>query len=1236
MKNQHLLFDEAIPFSVVNYLNSCELKQIVVSQAKNAWEITFLTTRELPTPEIEDFLRLSWQKSFGCQYQFIFHFEKVQSYDDLAELCQNNWAQLMDKLCAQIPSCKGWLEGSDYVAEGDTIQLILRQELGCHYLLSRGADTILAKILAEDYHFPGKKVLIISSEAPESEENETIDLDEIENRYIDRFKEINQNAAKENHACGGKTGSSSGADVLMGKKISKEATPIKLITEEEQDITVNGYLFGLEKRDLKSGRILLSFNITDKTSSLACKLIINPKETKVLWEDLQEKKWYSISGKVEHDRFTQELTIFPHDIMKTSPVVRVDTAERKRAELHLHTKMSALDGLTGITEAVNTALAWGHPAVAITDHGVVQAFPEAYDAAKGKNIRLIYGLEGYLFDDAVKHPGSKVPTYHVIILAKNQIGLANLYRLVTLSHLQYFHRVPRIPKSELSKLREGLLVGSACEAGELFRAMLQRQAEEKIEEIASFYDYLEIQPLGNNRFMIDNGTFASKEDLMRLNEYVYKLGKKLGKPVVATCDVHFLEPEDEVYRRILMTGKGFADADKQAPLFFRTTEEMLDEFSYLGAQAAEEVVIDNPVLIAGQIEEIKPIPDELYPPVIPGAEEEIIELTNTKARELYGDPLPEIVQKRIEKELNAIISNGFAVLYWIAHKLVKKSNEDGYLVGSRGSVGSSMVAHLCGITEVNPMQPHYLCPACKHMEFINGGFSGSGVDLSDKVCPQCGEQLRKNGHNIPFEVFLGFKGDKVPDIDLNFSGEYQPRAHKYTEVLFGHDNVFRAGTIATVASKTAFGFVKNYFEDKKQYVSQAELTRLVDGCTGVKRTTGQHPGGVMVLPKGQDIHLFTPLQRPADDVHSDIITTHFDYHSISSRLVKLDILGHDDPTVIKILEDLTGLDSRTIPLDEPKVLSLFTSTEALGITAEELGIKVGTLGVPEFGTKFVRQMLEDTKPETFSDLVRISGFSHGTDVWLNNAQTLITSGTAKTSEVISARDDIMTYLLHKGLEPGVAFKIMEDVRKGKGVKPDFIAAMKEKDVPDWYIESCQKIKYMFPKAHAVAYVMMAFRIAYYKIYYPAAFYASYFTARADEFDADIVVGGIPAIKAQMEEIQKKGKEATQKEEKLYSILELALEMYLRKISVKKVDLLHSDATKFLLVDENRALLPPLVSLQGLGRAAAVSMVNARKEKAFISKDDLRTRAKLSKTVIDVLEQHGALTGLPESDQISLF
>lgn len=1231
-KWKDLLQQVALPAPVSAFLSLCELKKICISQAEKAWDIYFQAPVK-PTPEIEKSLHTIWEKVFGQNYRPVFYFTYTQTYPDLFTFCQECWSELMEKLCVKIPSCRGWLEGVSFDLEENFLRIILKQELGCDYLVSRGVPLILEKIIKEEYNLEAKVSIKSDEASTETQEANCAELDELENMYREKFRELHSKNEKEPNE---KKVTDGQPTILMGKAIKKEVTPIKAVIDEEQGIVVKGYLFNLETRELKSGRILVSFFISDKTGSLACKIILNPKTPSIQWENLQEKKWYLISGKVEHDRYTQELTIFPHDIMETNPQVRQDHAARKRVELHLHTKMSALDSVANTSDVVKTALSWGHPAVAITDHGVVQAFPEAYEAAKGKNIRIIYGVEGYLFDDALENTGGKIPTYHVIILAKSQEGLANLYRLITMSHLQYYHRVPRIPKSQLSKLRAGLLVGSACEAGELFRALLQGASEEKIREIASFYDYLEIQPLGNNHFMIANGKFSSEEELIKLNKYVYELGKKLNKPVVATCDVHFLEPEDEVYRRILMTGKGFEDADNQAPLYFRTTEEMLSEFTYLDRKEAEEVVIDNPLQIAAQIEEIKPIPDELYPPNIPGAEEEIIQLTQTKSQELYGVNLPEIVQKRIDKELNSIINNGFAVLYWIAYKLVKKSNSDGYLVGSRGSVGSSLVAHLCGITEVNPLPPHYRCSSCKFTKFIDDGFSGSGADLKDEICPNCGQKLGKHGHNIPFEVFLGFKGDKVPDIDLNFSGEYQPRAHKYTEELFGKDNVFRAGTIATVASKTAYGFVKNYFEDKKQYISQAELTRLINGCTGVKRTTGQHPGGVMVLPKGQDIHLFTPLQRPADDVHSETITTHFDYHSISSRLVKLDILGHDDPTVIKMLEDLTGLDSRTISLDEPQVLSLFTGTKALGISGDDLGITVGTLGIPEFGTKFVRQMLEDTKPETFSDLVRISGFSHGTDVWLNNAQTLIKSGTAKTSEVISARDDIMTYLLHKGLEPSIAFKIMEDVRKGKGVKPDYVQTMQEKAVPDWYIESCQKIKYMFPKAHAVAYVMMAFRIAFFKVYYPAAFYASYFTVRADEFDAEVVVGGIPSIKAKMEEIEKKGNEASQKEEKLYSILELTLEMYLRNIQVRRVELMRSDATKFLIENNNTVLLPPLISLQGLGKTAAISIVKAREEKPFISKEDVKVRGKISKTVMEVLEKHGALQGLPENDQITLF
>ena len=1221
------LFDKSSYSSEVgDFINSCEIKKILISQAEKAWEIYFCSS-EQPSMEMKEILQAFWENTFGPRYKIIFHFESSnnKTYSDLKVLCAEKWGEIIEKLSAQIPSSRGWLEGAKYQVEKSTLQIVLKQKLGCAYLAKRGAQMILRDFLRDEYNL-GAKVEIISDETAETD---CIDLTELENLYQDRFQyrqHQQENTVVKPHT-----------RMIMGKACRKEFTPLNLILDEEREITIKGLLFNLEKRELKSGRLLLSFFLTDKTDSLACKIIINPKEQTVSWEQIQENRWYLINGRVEHDRYTQELTMFPRDMMETEPQEREDNAERKRIELHLHTKMSALDSVVDVKEVVNTAHSWGHSAIAITDHGVVQAFPDAYAAAKGKGIKIIYGVEGYLYDDSIPTDRGKVPTYHVIILATNQQGLANLYRLVTISHLQHFYRVPRIPKSELTKLRAGLLVGSACEAGELFRTLLKGASQEKLKEIAAFYDYLEIQPLGNNRFMLDNGTFASEDELIRLNKSIYDLGKELNKCVVATCDVHFLEPEDEVFRRILMTGKGFEDADKQAPLYFRTTEEMLLEFAYLGSKEAEEVVIDNPLKIAALIGELQPIPDELYPPNIPGAEEDIARLTKSSAEELYGTSPPELIEKRISKELNSIINNGFAVLYWIAHKLVKKSNEDGYLVGSRGSVGSSLVAYLCGITEVNPLPPHYRCPSCKYIKFADkDSMQGSGADLHDENCPHCGIKLSKDGHNIPFEVFLGFKGDKVPDIDLNFSGDYQPRAHKYTEKLFGKDNVFRAGTIATVASKTAYGFVKNYFEGKNQYKRQAELTRLINGCAGVKRTTGQHPGGIMVLPKGLDIHLFTPLQRPADDVSSETITTHFDYHSISSRLVKLDILGHDDPTIIKMLEDWTGVDSRKVPLDEPKVLSLFTGIEALGINEEDFGINVGTLAIPEFGTKFVRQMLEDTKPQTFSDLVRISGFSHGTDVWLNNAQVLIKSGTAKVSEVISARDDIMNYLLHKGLEPGIAFKIMEDVRKGKGVKADFVQAMKENGVPNWYLDSCQKIKYMFPKAHAVAYVMMAFRIAYFKVYYPAAFYASYFTVHAHEVDADLLVSGISGIKAKMQEIRGKGNDASAKEEKMYSLLEVALEMYLRNLRFERVNLLRSDAAKFLIEGENNSLLCPFLSIEGLGRTAALNIIRMRKKKAFTSQDDLRIRCKITKTILEMLEQHGALTGLPESDQISLF
>lgn len=1226
---QKKLLEAQVRPETKQYLCQSEIKKIVISQADKAWEIYFESLKE-PPDGIEAELEVIWKELFpACLPQFFFDTKKL--FESLEMLCQSCWEEIVDRLSCSIPSSKGWLKKARYQVREDNLQILIANELGWSYLVSRGLREKLENLLAEEYDLNAHVTVALVETDGEQECALEEHLLELENNYREMWQQSLENGQSKK----AKRSKDPRPVVVLGRKIAGKPRPLKEITEEENDVIVAGYILDLESKTLKTGRILFTFILTDKTDSIACKIIADPQTGENLTAKLANKNWYLLKGTVQIDKYTHELVMMPTDITEMTPEVRFDDAVEKRTELHLHTKMSALDGLCGVSEVIMRAVSWGHQAIAITDHGVVQAFPEAYEAA-GERIKVIYGLEGYLYDDTVQDAGSRPQTYHIIILARTQEGLRNIYELVTIAHLHHFYRVPRIPRSELIRLRGGLLLGTACEAGELIRAYLRGASEEELERIASFYDYLEIQPRGNNNFLLENGTFRSEEELLQMNIDIYKLGKKLGKPVVATGDVHFLDPEDEVYRRILMTGKGFSDADHQAPLFFKTTAEMLEEFSYLGEEGAYETVIANPRLIAEQIERIKPIPDELYSPEIPGAEEEIIRLTKERARELYGEELPEIVQKRIDKELDSIINNGFAVLYFIAHKLVKKSNEDGYLVGSRGSVGSSLVATLTGITEVNPLPPHYRCPKCHYSYFIEDGSVGSGFDLPARDCPQCTTPLIKDGQDIPFETFLGFKGDKVPDIDLNFSGEYQPRAHKYTEELFGRDNVFRAGTIATVATKTAYGFVKNYFAEKGQVVRSAEINRLVLGCTGVRRTTGQHPGGVMVLPKGMDIHRFTPLQKPADDVTSDTVTTHFDYHAISSRLVKLDILGHDDPTVIKMLEDLTGVDSRTIPLDDPQVLSLFSSTEALGVNPEELGTNLGTLGIPEFGTKFVRQMLNDTKPTTFSELIRISGLSHGTDVWLNNAQELIKSGTAKLSEVIATRDDIMLYLIYKGVEPLKAFKIMEDVRKGKGVRNEDVQIMRENNVPEWYIESCQKIKYMFPKAHAAAYVMMAFRIAWFKVHYPSAFYASFFTVRADEFDSDIVIGGVPAIKKKMEEIQKKGNEATQKEEKLYTILELALEMYLRKIKLLRVDLNKSDAQRFLIVEDGQALLPPFVSLQGLGASAAAGIVKAREEKPFTSREDLRIRAKASKTVLECLEKHGCLHGLPEDDQMTFF
>ena len=1026
--------------------------------------------------------------------------------------------------------------------------------------------------------------------------------------------------------------------IVFGDGIVGELTPISQLQGEIRSVVAQGYIAGVDGKEFANTNMLL-FSLADSTEGISCKVFISDHDgyETVLGRLKKAAKaggMVKVRGPVRYDTYSNDYGIMPDALMLVDMESRKDTAEEKRVELHCHTNMSSMDAVSSAKALIKTAAKWGWDSIAITDHGCVQAFPDAMSAAKDTGIKVIYGVEGYLVGDDYKQKKA----HHIIILAKNPIGLRNLYKLISMSNLRFFFKRPRLPKRLIQEYREGLIIGSACEAGELMRAIVSGAPEEELLAIAGFYDYLEIQPVGNNEFLIREEAFPNintEQDLINLNLKVAELAKKLDKPLVATCDVHFLNPEDYIYRAILMKGRGFADADKQPPLYLRTTEEMLAEFTYLGEEAAYEAVVTNPRKIADMVERFKPIPDGLYSPMIPGADEEIREMTYSKAHDLYGSVLPKVVQDRIDQELKPIIAHGFSVLYLIAHKLVKKSNIDGYLVGSRGSVGSSFVATMTDITEVNPLPPHWRCPHCKHSEFILDGSYGCGYDLPDKDCPACGTSMIKDGHEIPFAVFLGFDGDKVPDIDLNFSGEYQPVAHKYTEELFGKDNVFRAGSITTVADKTAYGFVKKYYEEKGQSKRDAFIGRMAVGCQGVKRTTGQHPAGIMVVPRNMDVHFFTPLQHPADDLNSDTITTHFDYHSISSRLVKLDILGHDDPTVIKMLEDLTHRDPKTIPFDDPATLSIFNSTTALGVTPELLGANSGTYGIPEFRTNFTRQMIDDTNPRCFSDLVRISGFSHGTDVWLGNAQDLIKGGTCTLQNAISARDDIMIYLMHSGVDPLASFKIMERVRKGKGIPEDQVEMLREKKIPEWYIESCQKIKYMFPRAHATAYVMMAYRIAFCKVHYPLAYYAAYFSIRAAAFDADIISMGKKAVEEKMAELEAKDKREA-KEEELYVVLQLAWEMYIRGFVCEKVDLYRSQADRFMMVPERNAILPPFTALGGLGGVDAHSIEEERKNGEFSSIENLKKRTGITKTSVEALRRHGCLDGMDESDQLSLF
>ncbi len=1027
-------------------------------------------------------------------------------------------------------------------------------------------------------------------------------------------------------------------NVIMGSAVSGPFLSIGEVNSESGVVCIEGELFKKNSRTTKNDSKLVTLFVTDKRTSICIKaFVVNQK-----WDDidnhLNSGDGIRIKGQAQWDRFDNCTVIMADSIEKTGKKERMDNYPQKRVELHAHTKMSAMDGLNDTKRMVKTAEKWGHRAVAITDHGVVQAFPDASHA--GDDIKILYGCEGYLLEDkdliaqdgTINYKGR--PTNHVIIFAKNRVGLNNLYRLVSMSHLDYFYKKPRIPKSVLNKYREGLIVGSACEAGEIYQAILHEEGEEELKRLVDFYDYLEIQPLINNKFLIEGGQVRDEESLRDINRRIIALGEQYDKPVVATCDAHYFDAEEALYRRIIMAGQGFKDVEGDEGLYFRTTDEMMEEFMYLGEEKAYEVVITNTNKIADEIESMMPVPEGKFPPKIEGAEEDLRNACEKRAADMYGNPLPDEIRERLDKELNSIIDNGYAVMYRSAELLVKKSLSDGYLVGSRGSVGSSFAATMSGITEVNPLPPHYLCPECKHLEWGDKEQYDCGVDMPDKVCPECGTPYKKEGFTIPFETFLGFEANKEPDIDLNFAGEYQGTAQKYVEEIFGKENVYKAGTISAVKDRIAYGYVARYFEERNISVNKFEIERLTECCSGVKKTSGQHPGGVIIVPDGHEIYEFCPVQHPANDVKSDIITTHFDYHSIDKNLLKLDILGHDAPSMIRQLQDMTGLDPLEVPIRDDKVMSIFNGIEGLDIKDPDYRFVHGSYGIPEFGTKFVRQMLDDTRPEAFADLVRISGFSHGTDVWLGNAQELIVNGTATMKDAISTRDDIMNYLRLKGVPNKDAFTIMEKVRKGKGLTEEQENLMSENDVPEWYIESCKKIQYMFPRAHAVAYVMMSNRIAYYKVYHPVAFYAVYFTAKVAYFDEKVILKGKDAILDRMDEILRKGKDAAKKEEDEIPVLEVAYEMCARGYEFAPARLGISDPVRFL-AHEGKVLLP-FVAITGVGEGAARQFAEEYAKRPYETVEDITERAKINKSAIDELRQHGVLDGLPETAQISLF
>ena len=1182
----------------------------------------------------------------------------------------NYMASFVKEIYEHFPASRTILEGATYNLNGDklTVELAANGKdvlinLGCDKFIRQTIDRRFERLIAVEFvsNVSAQDDIKVLEEL-QKKENQKIAVASPMANPVAVSKAPVQKKPKE-RTYDDLPISITNAKPLFGTLVKGKPKPIKECLPEDGEVVVWGDVFSLETRESKDGRYsIINFNITDYTSSYPVKVFGEKKKCEDLVENLKDGKTVLVRGAINMDTYMHTYLITARAVTEIEKIEKQDNAPEKRVELHLHTNMSAMDGMTSAKELVSRAIAWGHKAIAITDHGVVQAFPEACNTAAKAGIKIIYGMEGYLVDDDAFYDDygfgvdDEIPaeyidkvraekTYHIIIIAKNTQGLKNLYKLITDSNLKFFKRRPRIPRHRLMQLREGLIIGSACEAGELYRALVDQKSDEDILRIASFYDYLEIQPNGNNAFMLRSQDeryerFKTVEDLENVDRQIIHIADKLGKMVVATCDVHFIDPGNAVFREILMTSMGFSDASQQAPLYFRTTEEMLAEFAYLGEETAKEVVITNPNKIADLCESgMTPFPRGTFPPSLEGADEDLTRICWERTKKDYGDPVPENVANRLEKELKSIISNGFGVLYMIAQKLVQNSEEHGYYVGSRGSVGSSFVAHAAGISEVNPLPPHYICKKCKHSEFFMDGSVGSGYDLPPKDCPNCGIPMHRDGHDIPFETFLGFKGDKQPDIDLNFSGEYQFYAHRYTEELFGIDHTFKAGTIGTIADKTAYGFVKKWLEVKGITVNRAEEDRLTKGCTGVKRTTGQHPGGMVVVPASNDAEDFTPIQHPADDVSGGLRTTHFDFHSLHDTILKLDNLGHDVPTLYRHLEDSTGINVFDVDICDPKLYELLTSPEPLGVTAEEIGCETGTLSLPELGTPFVRGMLMEAKPKNFSDMLQISGLSHGTDVWLGNAQELIKNGTCTISEVIGTRDNIMVYLMHKGLEPDMAFKIMEIVRKGNATKlltEAHIKAMKEHNVPDWYIDSCMKIKYMFPKAHAAAYVSAAMRLAWYKVYKPTEYYATYMTVRGEDLDTVAIMEGRGAVKQLMNSIINKGHEATAKEENMYVAMQVVNEMMARGVEFLPIDLYKSHATVYKLEDGKIRL--PFMSMAGTGESAAVALMKARDdgEGEYMSRDDLQQRAGISKSVMETLDSCGALEGLPQSTQMSFF